>query len=122
MKLHLSKLSGLNLFSGYGEGYVLINQKRYEHSLILLPDLMIDNWQAQTVEQLGIEHFECLFPYQPEIILLGTGANLCFPLHSLLTTFTKLGIGVEVMDTKATCRTYNILVEEGRRVAAALLI
>lgn len=122
MKLHLSKLSGLNLFSGYGDGYVLINQERYEHNLILLPNQIIDDWQAQTVEQLEIEHFESVLACQPEIILLGTGISLCFPSQRLLTTLAKSGIGVEVMDTQATCRTYNILVEEGRQVAAALLI
>ena len=122
MKLHLSKLSGINLFSGYGDDYVLINQKRYEHSLILLSDHIIENWQARTFEQLEAEHFECLLPFQPEILLLGTGSNLRFPRHSLINILVKSGIGVEVMDTKATCRTYNILVEEGRRVAAALFI
>lgn len=122
MKLHLSELSDQNRITGYGNDYVLINQIRYENSLIVLPDHIIENWQAKTFEQLEAEHFECLIPFQPEIVLLGTGANLQFPHHTLMRTLHQSGVGIEVMDTHATCRTYNILVDEGRRVAAALLI
>ncbi len=122
MKLHLSKFSEQNIFSGYGDGYVMINQKRYEQNLIVFPDHIIENWSVQTLEQLEFAHFDCLLPHQPEIVLLGTGTRLSFPHHSLLNQLIKSGIGIEVMDTKATCRTYNILVEEERRVAAALLI
>lgn len=122
MKLHLSQLSDQNMITGYGNDYVLINQIRYENSLIVLPDHIIENWQAKNFEQLEAEHFKCLAPFQPEIVLLGTGANLQFPHHTLMRTLHQSGVGIEVMDTHATCRTYNILVDEGRRVAAALLI
>ncbi|SFP36562.1 Uncharacterized conserved protein, contains Mth938-like domain [Nitrosomonas cryotolerans] len=100
----------------------MVNQTRYEHSLIVLPDKVIENWPVKALGQLESEHFECILPFRPEIVLLGTGSNFNFPHHSLINHLVKSGIGIEVMDTKATCRTYNILIEEGRRVAAALLI
>ncbi|MDO8438351.1 MAG: Mth938-like domain-containing protein [Nitrosomonadaceae bacterium] len=123
MKLHLSRLSEQNnMFTGYGTGYVMVNQMRYERSLIILPDRIIEDWLAQTFEQLAIEHFEYLLSLRPEIVLLGTGTTLRFPHPSLTKTLIASKIGVEVMDTTAACRTYNILTAEGRRVAAALLI
>lgn len=122
LKLHLSGLSEQNMFTGYGTGYVMVNQMRYERSLIILPDRIIEDWPAQTFEQLAVEHFEYLLSLQPEIVLLGTGTTLCFPHPSLTKTLIAAKIGVEVMDTSAACRTYNILTAEGRRVAAALLV
>lgn len=123
MKLHLSKFSEQNVFSGYGEDYVTVNQKRYTHNLIVFPDKIIEDWSAQKkLEQLEATDFTCLLPYKPEIVLLGTGVDLHFPHHAIFKELIKNGIGIEVMDTQATCRTYNILVEEGRRIAAALLI
>lgn len=122
LKLHLSKPAEKNIFSGYGPGYVVVNNKRYENSIITMPDNIIEGWQAHTVEQLTEEHFELLIPYEPEIILLGTGTTLRFPSPVVTKNLLKLKIGVEVMDTNAACRTYNILMAEGRNVAAALLI
>jgi uncharacterized protein len=122
LKLHLSGFSELNMFTGYGTGYVMVNRKRYEHNLIILPDRVIEDWQAITFEQLTAEHFEFMLPLQPEIVLFGTGATLRFPHPSLTKALIASKIGVEVMDTSAACRTYNILTAEGRRVAAALLI
>lgn len=110
------------MFTGYGAGYVVVNQTRYEHSLIVLPDRIIEDWEVRTFEQLASEHFEFLLPLQPEIVLLGTGATLRFPSPSLTKALIASKIGVEVMDTNAACRTYNILTAEGRRVAAVLLI
>ncbi|MGH8684609.1 MAG: Mth938-like domain-containing protein [Nitrosospira sp.] len=122
MKLHLSGPSEQNMFTGYGAGYVMVNQTRYQRNLIILPDRIIENWGAGTFEQLTAEHFEFLLPLQPEMVLFGTGATLRFPHPSLTKTLITSKIGVEVMDTSAVCRTYNILTAEGRRVAAALLI
>lgn len=122
LKLHLSGLSEQNMFTGYGTGYVMVNQMRYERSLIILPERIIEDWPAQTFEQLAVEHFEQLLSLQPEIVLLGTGAALRFPHPSLTRILIAAKIGIEVMDTNAACRTYNILTSEGRRVAAALLV
>ena len=122
LKLHLSKPVEKNIFSGYGSGYVVVNKKKYENSMITMPDKIIADWQASTVEKLTEEHFKLLIPYEPEIILLGTGATLRFPSPLVTKNLLESKIGVEVMDTNAACRTYNILMAEGRNVAAALLI
>lgn len=122
VKLHLSGSTGHNLFTGYGTGYVTINQIRYEHSLIVLPDRLIEDWEAKTFEQLTTEHFQFILSLRPEMVLFGTGAALRFPHPRLTRSLIESGIGIEVMDTAAACRTYNILSAEERRVAAALLI
>lgn len=122
LKLHLSGFSGQNMFTGYGDRYVIVNQARYEQSLIVLPDRIIEGWEAVTFEQLAAEHFDFLLSLQPEMVLFGTGATLRFPHPRLTRSLIESGVGVEVMDTNAACRTYNILTAEGRRVAAALLI
>lgn len=122
MKLHPANFAHQNIFTGYGEGYVLINQIRYEKNLIVLPDHLVEDWPIASLQELELQHFENLLPYSPEIILVGTGAEHKFPSHTLLSQLAKMGVGIEIMDTKACCRTYNILVEEGRRVAAVVLI
>lgn len=122
MKLHLTDYAGLNAFSGYGEGYVAVNQVHYACNLIVLPDQIIENWHVSSIEQLDIQHFDTLLLAQPEIILLGTGRTHRFPNMSLMKALISQGIGFEVMDTQAACRTYNILSTEGRRVAAAMLV
>ena len=122
LKLHLSGLSEQNTFTGYGTGYVMINHVRYEQSLVVLPDRIIENWEPETFEQLKTEHFEFLLSLQPEMVLVGTGSVLRFPHPSLTKILIASGIGVEVMDTAAVCRTYNILMAEERRVAAAIVI
>ncbi|MBA4141767.1 MAG: Mth938-like domain-containing protein [Nitrosospira sp.] len=122
MKLHLSGFSGQNMFTGYGAGYVAVNQTRYEQSLIVLPDRIIENWEAKTFDHLTMEHFDFVLSLESEMVLLGTGAVLRFPHPELTRKLTRSGIGIEVMDTAAACRTYNILTAEGRQVAAVLLI
>ncbi len=99
----------------------MVNQTRYQQSLIILTD-RIESWEPETFEQLTAEHFDFLLSLQPEMVLFGTGTTLRFPNPSLTKTLIASKIGVEVMDTRAVCRTYNILTAEGRRVAAALLI
>jgi len=122
MKLHLTDFSDLNAFTGYGPGYVEVNRMQYTCNLIVLPDQIIQNWQVSDIDQLTIQHLEDLLSMQPEIILIGTGATFKFPGKSLLKNIASRAISLEVMDTQATCRTYNILSTEGRRVAAAMLV
>ena len=122
MKLHLSDNSGLNIFSGYGDGYVAVNQVRYTDSMIVLPEQIVEHWPVSSINQLEMENFDPLLAVQPEIILLGTGMSLQFPNASLIKKILARGIGFETMDTQAVCRTYNILSSEGRHVAAAIFI
>ena len=121
MKLHLSKTDGLNTFTGYGEGYVAVNGTPYRSNIAVLPGQLLPEWTTASFETLSEADFAKLAELQPEILLLGTGKTLRFPPPALLQPLMAARIGVEVMDTQAACRTYNILVAEGRRVAAAIL-
>ena len=91
-------------------------------SVIVTPIALLEDWQPQSVADLTAAHFEPVLEMQPELIVLGTGARIQFPAGAILAPCYQAGIGVEVMDTGAACRTYNILAAEGRRVAAALLM
>ena len=121
MKLHLARAEGRNLFSGYGPGYVAVNGTRHERSVIVLPDRILD-WEATSFDELNEAAFSGLAQLPLEILILGTGARLRFPPPSLTRAIHTARIGLEVMDTHAACRTYNILLSEDRRVGAALLI
>ncbi|MGD9788651.1 MAG: Mth938-like domain-containing protein [Sulfuricellaceae bacterium] len=121
MKLHLSDAPGKNLFTGYGAGYVLVNGVRHENNLIVRPE-SIDPWKEGDVANLAAEDFDRLAALGVEIVLLGTGTTLRFPSPSLGARVLSAGVGLEVMDSGAVCRTYNILVAEGRNVAAALIV
>jgi uncharacterized protein len=99
---------------------VTINEKVYTDSIIVMPEYLSD-WAVESFEMLEESHFQTLSALRPEVVLLGTGQNIRFPAPALLASLTNEGIGVEVMDTQAACRTYMILMAEGRAVAAALL-
>ncbi len=122
MKLHLAKTDGQNAFTGYGEGYVLVNGSRHERSLIVLARRLVENWGVARVEDLAEADMGVLAGLEVEILLLGTGQSLRFPPPRLLQPLAAARTGVEVMDTPAACRTYNILLAEGRNVAAALIL
>jgi uncharacterized protein len=122
MKLHLSNPSGLYSFSGYGDGYVEINGQRHTPSLVITPQsLQLENWSDVSFESLSEDHFSRLVLLKPEMVLLGTGAKLRFPHPRLNRPLVEARIGLDVMDTGAACRTYNILMAEGRGVLALLL-
>lgn len=121
LKLHLSNISGVNLFTGYGEGYVMVNRQRYAHSLVVLRDRLVTDWRPGGFDDLAAEDFSRLAETELEIVLLGTGARLRFPRPELTRALIEARIGLEVMDIQAACRTYNILAAEERKVAAALL-
>jgi len=91
-------------------------------SLILTGRHVITEWEPNQLPELTAAHMEVVLSLDPELVLLGTGARQQFPAMDILTTFHRAQIGIEVMDTAAACRTFNILVAEGRHVAAALLM
>jgi len=122
LKLHLESPSAQNMFTGYGDGYVMVNGARFEKSVVVLPERIVDDWPAPSFAALEPEHFAALAGLDREIVLLGTGRTLRFPRPEVIAPLIAAGIGVEVMDLQAACRTYNILVAEGRKVAAALLL
>jgi uncharacterized protein len=120
MKFHLSQATG-NVVTGAGPGWVRVGSREYRTSLVLTADTIAD-WAPTGFDVLAEEHFGTVLELAPDVVLLGTGASIRFPHPRLIRALTDAGIGVEVMDTPAACRTFNILVAEGRRVAAALLV
>lgn len=122
MKLHLAGPAGLNTFTGYGPGYVKVNAERREKSLVVLPDQLLLDWSPARFEELAASHLQELLALRPEIVLLGTGEHQRFPRPEITRPLVDAGIGVEIMTVQAACRTYNILVAEQRKVAAALLL
>jgi uncharacterized protein len=120
VKLHASTLSALNTFTGYGPGFVLVNDERRESSVIVMPEHLAA-WDAPDFAGLEAAHFGALVALKPEVVLLGTGDKLRFPHPGLTRALAEARIGLEVMDLQAACRTYNILMAEERKVAAALL-
>ena len=121
MKFHLQTPAGHNLFTGHGGDYVTVNGVRYSDSLVVTPDRVHTDWPAADFDHLTAEHFEFLRALKPAIVLLGTGTKLRFPQPELTQSLVAAQIGLEVMDNAALCRTFNILVGEGRNVIAAVL-
>ncbi len=93
-----------------------------EASVVVTPQRLLTGWPPQRLDDLSAAHLEQLLELEPELILLGTGRRLRFPPAAVTAPLLQRGIGVEVMDTAAACRTYNFLMADGRRVAAALLM
>ena len=122
MKFHLTQAEGNQLVTGYGAGWVEINGTRYSKSLIVLPNLLIPDWPADDFDSLSEESFRRLLELKPEVVLLGTGEKHRFLHPRISRELTAANISLESMDTAAACRTYNILMAEGRHVAAALIL
>ena len=122
MKLHLHDVSGQNAITGHGPGYVQINGTRIFQPLIVTPDALISPWTAPAFEMLRYADFSELLALQPSLVVFGSGASFRFPETQILAAFSQARIGFEVMDTAAACRTYNVLMSEGRNVAAALYV
>lgn len=121
MKLHQDSAGALNTVTGYDTGWIEINRERHQGAILLAPEQPVQAWTPQTFEALATEHFQAVLDMRPEIVLLGTGAAQRFAHPRLLGVLAAAGVGVESMATPAACRTYNILIGEGRRVVAALL-
>ena len=121
MKLHLSRSAGQNVFSGYGADYVAVNNVRYEKSVLVTPEAVTE-WNVSAFEALTASDFEFVARLGVEIVVFGTGAAQRFPRPELMRALALAGVGLEVMDSKAACRTYNILAAEGRKVVAAILV
>ena len=122
MKLHALSPSSLNAFTAYGDGYVEVNGVRYARSIVVEPDRPVGDWPVARFEDLTAASLVPVAERGPELVVFGSGATLRFPHPALLAPLSARGIGVETMDLHAACRTYNILMAEGRKVAAVLLI
>jgi uncharacterized protein len=122
MKLHLTTSDNQNLITGYGVNFIEINRKKYTQNLIVLADKIVEGWEVKGFTLLSEMSFDDLLELKPEVILLGTGDKHQFLHPKIFRKLTDQGIPLECMTTAAACRTYNILMSEGRNVAAALLL
>jgi uncharacterized protein len=121
VKFHLNSAEG-NVFTGHGPGFVRLGIVEYRENVVVTPEKIVTGWAPNGFDALIAEDFGAIAALRPEVALLGTGATIRFPHPRLTRALTDARIGLEVMDTPAACRTFNILAAEGRRVAVAILL
>ena len=122
MKLHSTPNQQYQTVTGYDLGSVEINAINYTHSLLVMPEMAPLAWPVAEFAALNERHFEQIAALQPDVVILGTGKKQSFVHPRLTACLTGKRIGVESMDSQAACRTYNILMAEGRKVTLALII
>jgi uncharacterized protein len=122
--MKFSEESAVNSYivQSYKDGEATINGKTYRSSLIISSDILVDDWSLADISQLETEHLQTILDMTPEVILIGTGRTLIFPKPKAYASVINLGIGIEFMDSAAACRTYNILVSEGRSVVTGIIL
>jgi len=111
-----------HLIEGYERGRIVVDGRGYRESLVVSPEQIITGWGPASAEELTEDHFAPLAELTPQVVVIGTGEHQIFPDPGLYFALLERGIGVEIMDTGAACRTYNILMAEGRQVAAGLIV
>ena len=121
MKLHQDTHTSINTVTGYGADHVLINKVRHDGNLLLTSDRIVNDWAPGGFAGLSADDLAQACELNAEIVLIGTGRRQRFPSPAILRPLIEARIGFEVMDLPAACRTYNVLVGEGRAVLAALL-
>ena len=102
-------------------GFLQVNQTVYTQSIILTPSALYD-WAVTTIDELSIVSLQKIIDIKPALLLIGTGETLIFPDMATYGPLINEGIGVEIMNTAAACRTFSALSAENRNVAAALIV
>jgi len=114
------ELSGTLAVRSVGLDGIRINDQILSGTVALTPQEIIDDWNDSPINELADDDFAALLALEPELVLLGTGAKGEFPPRELMFAFARRGVGLEVMDTAAAARTFNVLAGEGRKIAAVL--
>jgi uncharacterized protein len=122
MKLHPTSTQQYQTVTGYDDSGVEINAVHYSHSLLVMPEMPPVNWPVSSFDALNAQDFAQIEAASPDVVILGTGARQRFIHPKIVAALTARHVGVETMDNQAACRTYNILMAEGRRVALALIL
>ena len=122
MKLHATSTQQYQTVTAYDDAGVEINLARFGASLVVLPEAAPAPWPVAGFDRLTAEHFAQIDALSPDVVILGTGRRQRFVHPKLTTVLTARRIGVECMDNQAACRTYNILMGEGRKVTLALIL
>jgi uncharacterized protein len=121
MKLHADQANALNTVTAYGDDFIEVNRVKHTGAIIVMPEGELGKWRPSSFDDIQEEDFSALLALKPELIIFGTGKKQRFAHPALTAKLTAKHIGVEAMDTQAACRTYNILMAEGRKVLAVLL-
>ena len=121
MKLQADRIEGQNAIARHGPGGVIVNGVEHRRSVVVPWTGEVRPWKVDAFEALAEEHFAALAGLGAELVIFGSGTRLRFVRPALLKPLIERRIGVETMDTAAACRTYNVLLAEGRSVVAALL-
>jgi uncharacterized protein len=116
------ELSAQLVIRSVSETAIRVNDTEHNESIVLTPDDRLTMWSNKPIADLTDADFGLVIDSKPEIVLLGTGATNIFPPRELTFAFARKGIGLEIMDTAAAARTFNVLANEGRRVAAILYL
>jgi uncharacterized protein len=122
MKFTLEPGTPGNLIRGYSDTELRIGAQRIERSCIVSAERLITDWEPAAFAELTAAHLEAIFALEPELVLLGTGPTQRFPSAEVRAAFARRRLGLEVMQLGAACRTFNVLVQEGRPVVAALFL
>jgi uncharacterized protein len=122
MKLTLEGNPKANLIRSYSAEEIRVGEQIIRHNCVITADALVANWRPATLVDVTASDLDAIFELRPELVLLGTGARLQFAPAQIRAAFMTRGIGVESMDLGAACRTFNVLVQEERRVAAALFL
>jgi uncharacterized protein len=124
MKLYQDKHANTNVITGYGDDHVMISKTRHEGNVLVSAGQVVNDWAPQAggdLAGLSAEDLARAAELGAEILIVGTGRRQRFPQPQLLRGLVEARIGFEFMDFAAACRTYNILVAEGRAVVVGLL-
>ena len=121
MKLQADRIEGQNAIARHGPDGVIVNGVEYRSSVLVPAAGSVTAWPVERFEALTEAHFEAIAALAPELVIFGSGPRIRFPHPSLIRPLITRRIGVETMDTAAACRTYNVLLAEGRAVVAALM-
>ena len=121
MKFQPDQLAGTHVITRHDSDALWVGKQKYSHSLLVPWQGEVRHWAPDRPEALQATHFEMILAMQPELVIFGSGPRLKFVSPALMQALIERRIGVETMDTAAACRTYNVLVSEGRSAVAALL-
>ena len=121
MKLQADRIEGQNAIARHGPGGVIVNGVEHRRSVLVPWSGAVVPWPVDAFANLTDAHFAALAALTPELVIFGSGSRIRFVHPSLLKPLIERRIGIETMDTAAACRTYNVLLAEGRSVVAALL-
>ena len=121
MKLHLENALGEFRISSYADGVIIVNEQPFTEAIIVTATEAPQSWGVSDASMVTIESLAPLLECKPEVILVGTGERQVFPDMQVISHLYERQIGVEIMDTRAACRTFNIVAGEGRRVVAGLM-